>query len=356
MKCRNCGMEYEGNFCPNCGAQNALICSVCGNKLINNMSFCANCGTRVANKPIATQPVSIQVQPAPSLSPEPVEEPKKFRTGMKVWMIIFFVFAGIFTLLAFAAPGLFSVVFFFLTLGVMFLLLGLSPRKTKYMFGKTCGLRKGLFVAICISVAYIGLIAIIFLVPSTEETTANSGTSQSQSSVSDSTTPTEAKEHKHEWVKATCEVPKTCKGCGETKDVALGHTTDCGICTRCDKEFRKKSPVTILNWTHEIGFFGGADWSLRIKNNTNKQIKYITLEWDCYNAVGDLVENELGFGSYVEVKLTGPIDAHTTSSTYSDLGSFYNDDLNNYKMTKIVVEYMDGTVEEVTEYHDNVIE
>ena len=50
-------------------------------------------------------------------------------------------------------------------------------------------------------------------------------------------------EHKHTWEKATCEQPSICNGCGETEGEALGHTTDLGICSRCEKEIRKQSPV-----------------------------------------------------------------------------------------------------------------
>ena len=99
-----------------------------------------------------------------------------------------------------------------------------------------------------------------------EETTTNK---------EDSTT--EKTTHKHSWDKATCEQPSICKDCGITKGDALGHSTDCGICTRCDKEFRKQSPITILNWTYTIDYAGGVEWSFNIKNNTDKQP--IFTEW-----------------------------------------------------------------------------
>ena len=40
--------------------------------------------------------------------------------------------------------------------------------------------------------------------------------------------------HTHQWEEATCDQPKTCSKCGETEGEALGHTTDAGLCTRCN--------------------------------------------------------------------------------------------------------------------------
>ena len=159
----------------------------------------------------------------------------------------------------------------------------------------------------------------------------------------------------HTWEKATCEQPAICNGCGETKDDALGHTTDCGVCTHCNKEFRKQSPVTILNWTYTIDYVGGVEWSMNIRNNTDKQIKYVILEWDCYNAVGDLIRDEISWETNYRTRFTGPLDAHATSTRFCNATKFYNHSFKSSKLTEVVVEYMDGTTEKVTNYHDNVI-
>lgn len=331
MKCENCGAEYESNFCPNCGA--------------NSDQF--------VEKTLPEQPICPQTVTDDALS---AKQQPKFRTNMKVWMIIFFSHSAFFALLSIAEQALLSITIFFGIIGSMFLLLGLSPKTTKYMFGKTRGLRKGLFVAICITTAFTFAVALANTSDSTEPDDNSTQTSQTQKEDTDKT-PSAEGTHKHEWEKATCEKPATCKGCGETKDAALGHTTDCGICSRCDKEFRKKSPVTIVNWTHDMDFLGGVTWSLKIRNNTDKQIKYVTIKWDCYNAVGDLIYDEISVGpqSYQRMKFTGPLDAHSTSATQRTSG-FYNSDLDNYKINEINVEYMDGTTEKVTEYHDNVVD
>ena len=40
----------------------------------------------------------------------------------------------------------------------------------------------------------------------------------------------------HNWAEATCEAPKTCSDCGETSGDALGHTDITGTCSRCNKD------------------------------------------------------------------------------------------------------------------------
>ncbi len=51
MICKNCGKEFEGNFCPECGtkiedaSQKELsICPNCGAERVDNGKFCVNCG------------------------------------------------------------------------------------------------------------------------------------------------------------------------------------------------------------------------------------------------------------------------------------------------------------------------
>ena len=190
---------------------------------------------------------------------------------------------------------------------------------------------------------------------SVQEKKTDKETEKAPSNNNKETSPTGKEEHKHTWGKATCEQPSTCSGCSATRDTALGHTTDLGVCTRCQKEFRKQSPVTILDWTYNIDFVGGVEWNFKIKNNTEKQIKYVTMQWNCYNAVGDLIYDEIGWKHYVRLRFTGPLDAYATSESNRNTTKFYNHNLKSYKMTEIIVEYMDGTTEKVTNYHDNVL-
>lgn len=45
-KCKNCGKEYEGNFCPECGTpcEEGKICPECGAKCDSEAKFCNTCG------------------------------------------------------------------------------------------------------------------------------------------------------------------------------------------------------------------------------------------------------------------------------------------------------------------------
>lgn len=66
MFCSNCGKEYEGNFCPACGApaQPAapieLKCPACGASVEGK--FCTCCGTAVASAPQQPPQPQPQVQ------------------------------------------------------------------------------------------------------------------------------------------------------------------------------------------------------------------------------------------------------------------------------------------------------
>ncbi len=59
-KCKNCGTEFEGKFCPECGtAANAKpVCPNCGGELGENVKFCPNCGCNLAS-PQAAQPQAV---------------------------------------------------------------------------------------------------------------------------------------------------------------------------------------------------------------------------------------------------------------------------------------------------------
>lgn len=52
-KCSNCGTEYEGNCCPNCGtwSEEERTCPRCGNKMKAGANFCSNCGFTFGGAP-----------------------------------------------------------------------------------------------------------------------------------------------------------------------------------------------------------------------------------------------------------------------------------------------------------------
>ena len=55
-ECKECGKQYEGNFCPYCGAKwteeapTERVCPDCGERVAAGMRFCANCGFDFSKK------------------------------------------------------------------------------------------------------------------------------------------------------------------------------------------------------------------------------------------------------------------------------------------------------------------
>ena len=435
MKCRNCETEFEGNFCPTCGAKKEMKCKKCGAEYVGD--FCTNCGTKTvkghklfgfrSNK-WYKKTLSIMYMIITGLfaiggiSTINSVNDAVTTTGILLGMLAPYIFLSNFKYRKYiplfkkhrAGLSFLGMICVYIIISIVFSLLNPATHcehewveveskqatcteqgykkshcdlcdsdNTDYSEVEhqwvevenkqaTCSedgyIKKHCDLCNADNTETISKIEHQFsVVEETEEkivkkcsscdetvTEEKKKESEKNEEVSSTTEPKEEK-HKHEWQKATCEEPSVCLTCGETKDDTLGHTTDLGICSRCQKEFRKTSPVTILDWTYTIDYVGGVEWNFRIKNNTDKQIKYVTLQWDCYNAVGDLIYDELGWKSYVRVRFTGPLDAYSTSGSKRNTDKFYNHNLKSYKMTEIIVEYMDGTTEKVTNYHDNIL-
>ena len=165
-------------------------CSKCGNQMADDMLFCQKCGTKSVNvdtdKPEETTATNSRPYEAPISNRTETRIENKNRTmrkGMKVGMIICFVLAGIYSLIGIAETMILGFGFFFVVLGVMFLLLGKSPKGEKYIFGK---LRKGAFIALCIALAYV--FVIIFMLNFAPTTEMSNNTEQNQTIENNDTT------------------------------------------------------------------------------------------------------------------------------------------------------------------------
>lgn len=191
----------------------------------------------------------------------------------------------------------------------------------------------------------------------------------------------------HTWseskiISATCMNPKqivyTCSMCNEINSVSEGDkaehsfgewivekepTTEekgkrykfCSVCEyTLTENVLKISPITILSRTYDKDFLGGVEWTFEIKNNSDKVIKYITLKWNCYNAVGDLIYDEITGDNSKGIKITGPLKSGKIQR-YTNASKFYNYTYASSTITTIIVEYMDGeTVNITSKEYDNI--
>lgn len=150
------------------------FCSKCGNQMQDDMMFCQNCGTKFeSEKPEEEVALNYSFQKADA---QTSASQNKIRRGMKIGAIICFVLAGIYGLISFAVPVLFAMTLFMGILGAMYLVLGKTPKGSKYILGKNKGLTKGAFVAICILAAFVS----VGIVASNSEAPASTTTTTGQ--------------------------------------------------------------------------------------------------------------------------------------------------------------------------------
>lgn len=184
-------------------------CYKCGNPMEDDMLFCQKCGTKAveqsapndSSRPYAkghtyseqryVQGVSensnVTSDKASKYSqPQQAQTPANtLRKSMKIWVIVCIVFAGLYALIGVAvketsmAVGLGG---FFAVLAAMFFVLAKSPKGNSFILGKQTGLKKSVFVLICVVVAFV----VVGVSASTMDggtTSQEDGKSTSQSSV-----------------------------------------------------------------------------------------------------------------------------------------------------------------------------
>ncbi|MEF9926440.1 MAG: hypothetical protein RR775_00470 [Massilia sp.] len=88
----------------------------------------------------------------------------------------------------------------------------------------------------------------------------------------------------------------------------------------------------------------GTSFSIEVINQASKPIKYVWFTVVGYNAVGDPVRGRLG--TSITVKGIGPI-APEDSGSYEWEYLWHSDVVETFKLPKIKVQYMDGSVREV---------
>ena len=151
----------------------------------------------------------------------------------------------------------------------------------------------------------------------------------------------------HVWEEATCTFPKTCTLCAAVDGLALGHNIVDYKCSRCSESFLNKEDIpNIIDFTKltcSVNMVGGINVDLALRNKYAKIIKYITFEVEFYNAVGDVIRNQIGNYDSAKLEYTGPCNPNQTDEAHWE-ACFYNSTFSNVlHFREITIEYMDGT-------------
>lgn len=120
----------------------------------------------------------------------------------------------------------------------------------------------------------------------------------------------------HEWKNASCTEPKTCMDCGATEGSALGHTTNDGICARCNKniftplEFSGTGDKVIQGVNLRKGVYKATlthnedrYFSAVLYSGEGKWLKLMANESNAYS--GSCLLNYSVDGGYIEVEAKG---------------------------------------------------
>ncbi len=110
---------------------------------------------------------------------------------------------------------------------------------------------------------------------------------------------------------------------------------------------------------YDIDSVGGCDVTIAWENKSEKTIKYITFTVGAINAVGDNITCDITDKMYCRLKRTGPFKQNEGDFEYSDYNNkyygacwgnvWYNYTAKTVEITKIEIEYMDGTEKNIEE-------
>lgn len=84
----------------------------------------------------------------------------------------------------------------------------------------------------------------------------------------------------------------------------------------------------------------------KVKNESSKEIKYITLYLVPYDRVGSYVIDPLTGLGETSVRITGPIRSHASTDWYKNSG-WYDPSITKVGVTKAYIEYMDYSKETI---------
>ena len=158
---------------------------------------------------------------------------------------------------------------------------------------------------------------------------------------------TEGEPKDHYWIAATCTDKKRCSVCGKTEGQALGHNVKDYVCTRCKKTIVSTSDIpNIIALTKadmKKNSVGGVSVFLDIVNKSKtKTIKYVTITLVFYNAVNDVLKDDVTGRKSVTGTYTGPIKPGKKAEMAAG-PVFYNKSAVIFIPTSVEIEYTDGT-------------
>ncbi len=101
-------------------------------------------------------------------------------------------------------------------------------------------------------------------------------------------------------------------------------------------------------WIQGPDSAGGVSVRNNIKNVGGKTIKYYSLFFKPYNAVGDAVSCDITGVCVNGVKGTGPVEPGETTSWGVFRNAWYNYSIKSVELTSAIIQYTDGTTEVIS--------
>lgn len=98
-------------------------------------------------------------------------------------------------------------------------------------------------------------------------------------------------------------------------------------------------------WHYRPNAAGGVSVGFDFQNIGTKTIKYVAFYFIPYNAVNDPVGCDISGESEKGGKVTGPIEPDKFSRRNLFENAWYNNSIRSVKLSKVVIQYMDGTEE-----------
>lgn len=111
----------------------------------------------------------------------------------------------------------------------------------------------------------------------------------------------------------------------------------------------KSKGLSILSWStyDESEYTEGTSAKIKVYNPTSKTIKYLWFTFIGYNPVDDKIVDRKRGTSNITVKGVGPIKPEASGS-YEYTYVWFTDLVETAKVSNIKVEYMDGTIKNIT--------